>query len=247
MMVKTQTLFGLSITDCSLKTMVEVIDQSITEKNQVHIVTLNPEMLARQVHEKSFYRVLQRAEFCIADGNGLIWASGFLGKKIEHRIPGIDLLEALFQETGRKPWSFYFLGSRQEVVEHLAEIIPKQFPHLRIAGTHDGFFTDDQVICDQINQSHPDIVLVGLGSPKQEYWIDKNRSRLSSFVFMGVGGSFDVLSGVKKRAPLFLRKIRLEWAYRVFSEPSRFRRIIPAFWTFGIMVWKEKRLRNPKK
>ncbi|MEI6158066.1 MAG: WecB/TagA/CpsF family glycosyltransferase, partial [Atribacterota bacterium] len=101
--------------------------------------------------------------------------------------------------------------------------------------------------CDQINQSHPDIVLVGLGSPKQEYWIDKNRSRLSSFVFMGVGGSFDVLSGVKKRAPLFLRKIRLEWAYRVFSEPSRFQRIIPAFWTFGIMVWKEKRLKNPKK
>ncbi|NLJ37775.1 MAG: WecB/TagA/CpsF family glycosyltransferase, partial [Candidatus Atribacteria bacterium] len=109
-----------------------------------------------------------------------------------------------------------------------------------ISGYHHGYFENSLPIIEDINRSKPDILLVGLGSPYQELWIYQNRNLLQTSIMIGIGGSFDVLCGDKKRAPLLLRQMKLEWLYRIASEPRRLKRVIPAFLKFGWMVLKER-------
>jgi len=197
-------------------------------------------MIARQATDEQFRQAINQADFRVADGNGLLIAAKILGRAIQHRIPGIELVESLLLEGQKRGWSFYFLGGKTEVVSLLTEVLQDQYPQIAISGFHHGYFHDSFPIIEDINQASPDILFVGLGSPQQELWIQKNRSRLHATVMVGVGGSFDVLCGRKKRAPLFFRQLKLEWLYRIVSEPNRFKRVIPAFVRFGWMVMKER-------
>ncbi len=236
----TQELFGIPVFDGSLSDLIRIISQAITNHTQIHIVTLNPEMIARQASDPRFRESILRAEYRIADGKGIILASKILGKRVQHRIPGVELVEALFRESQQKHWSFYFLGSREEVIAVLAKTIQYRFPGLRIAGFHHGYFQESSKILEDINRHHSDVLLVGLGSPRQELWIDEHRTLLQASILIGVGGSFDVLSGNKRRAPRIFRRLGLEWVYRIFSEPRRLKRVLPAFWRFGWVVLRER-------
>ena len=145
-------------------------------------------------------------------------------------------------QAEEKEWRFYFLGGREDVVEEAVKELKEKYPHLEIGGFHHGYFGDnDEEVIKDINRASPDILFVGLGSPRQEYWIRENRERINALVMMGVGGSFDVWSGTKKRAPRWIRKLNLEWAYRIICEPQRLQRVVPAFFNFARLVWKEKR------
>lgn len=237
----TRELFGFSFYDCSLSELLEVLEDKIEKKEKVHVVTANPEILARGFQEEGLSEVLKEAEIMVADGIGVVMASRFLGEAINHRLPGIEIGEALITRGEGKGWRFYFLGGREEVVEKAVNELKKRHPHLEVSGFHHGYFEDDGEIIEDINRVNPHILFVGLGSPRQEYWIQKNRERINALVMIGVGGSFDVWSSTKKRAPQWMRKLNLEWAYRVICEPRRMRRVIPAFFNFARVVWKEKR------
>lgn len=235
-----QSLFNILIADYSLTDLISFIANTIYSGQKVHIITLNPEMVARQVVDEKFRQALNSAELRIADGNGILIAARILGKTIYHRIPGVELVEELLKVGQKRGWSFYFLGSSQEVITRLVNILTKQSPKICISGFHHGYFQDSLPIIEDINRLKPDILLVGLGSPQQELWIYQNRHSLSTSIMVGVGGSFDVLCGDKKRAPELLRRMKLEWLYRIVYEPRRLKRVVPAFLRFGWMILEEK-------
>lgn len=242
MKITTRELFGLSFYDCSLPELLEVLEDKIEKKEKTHVITANPEILARGFQEEELNKVLKEAEIVVADGIGVVMASRFLGEAISHRLPGVEIGEALMMQAEEKEWRFYFLGGREEVVEEAVKELKEKYPHLEIGGFHHGYFGDnDEEVIKDINRASPDILFVGLGSPRQEYWIKENRERINALVMMGVGGSFDVWSGTKKRAPRWIRKLNLEWAYRIICEPQRLQRVVPAFFNFARLVWKEKR------
>lgn len=234
------SFLDILITNCTFSELISYIAEAVQSGQKTHIITLNPEMVARQATDKEFQQALHSAELRIVDGNGILLAARILGKTIQHRIPGVELVEELLRIGQEKSWSFYFLGSSQEVVTRFVKNLEIHAPKILVSGFHHGYFEDSLPIIEDINRSKPDILLVGLGSPRQELWICKNRNLLQVSIMIGIGGSFDVLCGDKKRAPSLLRQMKLEWLYRISSEPRRLKRVIPAFLRFGWMVLKER-------
>ncbi|MFQ6090675.1 MAG: WecB/TagA/CpsF family glycosyltransferase, partial [Candidatus Bipolaricaulia bacterium] len=177
---------------------------------------------------KEAYR---RADLVTPDGIGLVWASRFLGAPLPERVTGIDMIEEICRRATRRGYRIFLLGARPGVAQKAKERLEKRFPGVRIVGTHHGFFADDRQVISKINGCRPDILLVGLGVPRQELWMMENKERLEVKILIGVGGSFDVLSGRLPRAPLALQRLGLEWLYRLFLQPWRARRVlaIPAF------------------
>ncbi|NLJ50115.1 MAG: WecB/TagA/CpsF family glycosyltransferase [Candidatus Atribacteria bacterium] len=239
-MLSEHSFLGILIADCAVSDLISYITESIQSGQKAHIVTLNPEMVARQATDEEFHQALHSAELRIVDGNGILLAARILGKAIQHRTPGVELVEELLRVGQEKSWSFYFLGSSPEFVTKLVKNLKIHAPKTLISGFHHGYFQDSLPIIEDINRSKPDILLVGLGSPQQEVWIHKNRNLLQTSIMIGIGGSFDVLCGDKKRAPFLFRKMKLEWLYRIVSEPRRLKRVIPAFFRFGWLVLKER-------
>ncbi|HSV31079.1 MAG TPA: WecB/TagA/CpsF family glycosyltransferase [Atribacteraceae bacterium] len=233
-------LLGYSVTDVSMLHLINLLKQDIAAGRQVQIVTLNPEMLAHQSYDTNFQRVLRRAEYLVADGSGVVLASRILGCPIHNRLPGVELAEEIFWEGTRRSWKIYCLGGSGKTLDQAVRRIRERFPGIRLAGWHHGYFSDDDLLVREINRTRADVLLVGLGSPRQEEWIARHRSRLIARVLVGVGGSFDVIGGSKRRAPALFRKFGVEWVWRVISEPRRLKRIIPSFCRFGWLVACER-------
>jgi len=166
---------------------------------------------------------LESADYLLADGVPIVWVSKIFGKSLPGRVNGTDLFELLLKNAEIKNKSVFFLGAKQEVLEQMVSNIKKRHPKLKIAGYRNGYFkdSDDKDVIDLINNSHADILFLGFSSPKKELWSSKYKERLNVNVIQGVGGSFDVLAGKIKRAPVFLQKIGLEWFYRFLREPRR--------------------------
>ncbi|MFN0118603.1 MAG: WecB/TagA/CpsF family glycosyltransferase [Elusimicrobiota bacterium] len=158
-----------------------------------------------------------------ADGQSVVWALQLKGGKIPERVTGIDIMERLFREAHEKKYRVFFLGSTQEIIDSVLKIVTLKFPSLVIAGSHHGYFndSDNPAIVSQVAQSKADILFVAMGSPKKEYWLFQNLEKLNVPFCMGVGGSFDVLAGKAKRAPLILQRMGMEWFYRFIQEPRR--------------------------
>ena len=187
------------------------------------IVTPNPEMLMLARKDAKFREILNAADLCVPDGIGVVWASKYSQSRIKERVPGIELmLDAMESPKGRqKRW--FFLGATPEVAEAAKTAMEERFAGLKVVGVHHGYFDADSeaAVIEQIKASKADIVLVGLGFPRQEKWIHANKHKLGAKVLAGIGGSFDVMSGKVKRAPKFFIKLRLEWFYRLLKQPSR--------------------------
>ncbi|EKD65565.1 MAG: sugar transferase/glycosyl transferase, WecB/TagA/CpsF family protein [uncultured bacterium] len=193
-------------------------------------------------NKDSFYKkILQTATFVHASGMGPVLASKMLGSPLPERTPTPDFIEEIFTIAEKKKWSFYLLGGEKDVVEKTVQNLRKKFPGLKIAGYHHGFFTNNNKIVEEINRAKPDIVLVGMGPPKQEKWIEENKDKINAKVFWAVGALFDILSGKRKRAPNWMQDLGLEWAYRVGQEPKRlWRRYIFGNIEFLFIVLKER-------
>jgi N-acetylglucosaminyldiphosphoundecaprenol N-acetyl-beta-D-mannosaminyltransferase len=166
---------------------------------------------------------LERATIVNADGQALVWAGKLLGVPLPERVAGIDLFVALLGAMGREGLSAYFLGAREAVVEVTVERVRDLFPGLRIAGFHHGHFSpeEDEAVAASIAESSPDALFVGMSSPRKEAWIDAYQPLTGASFAMGVGGSFDVVAGVTKRAPRSVQRLGLEWAFRTAQEPRR--------------------------
>ncbi|HOJ92855.1 MAG TPA: WecB/TagA/CpsF family glycosyltransferase [Dictyoglomaceae bacterium] len=186
------------------------------------IFTPNAEMLALAKDDLDLKKILEETDLNLPDGVGVLLLARRKGVEMS-RFPGVEaLLEILtFAEELGVP--VFFLGAKEEVVNSMVERLKLKFPNLKIAGFHDGYFSEskEEEIIEEINNSGAKILFVALGVPKQEYWVFKNKEKLKVNIAMGVGGSFDVLSGKKKRAPLIFRKLSLEWLYRLMQEPKR--------------------------
>ena len=181
-----------------------------------------------------------------ADGASVIMASKYLKKPLPERVAGVDLMQSLVSLSENKGYSVYLLGAKQAVVEKTAEVLQKKHPKLNIVGIHNGYFkeTDWPSISVELKEKNPDFVFVGITSPLKEYLIEFLQDQGHSSVFMGVGGSFDVISGNIPRAPMWVQKANLEWLFRVIQEPKRlFKRYFVGNWKFIMAVVKEKKLR----
>lgn len=192
-----------------------------------HVITLNAEMamLARQ--EPRLAALIRKAELVVPDGAGVVWALQRNGRKIR-RCAGIDLVAGILPRLARQGTRIFLLGAGPGVAQSAARCWLEQTPALQFCGCRDGFFQteDEEGLFEQLIQADPGLVLVGLGVPKQEYWIERARMRLPRTLFVGVGGSFDIWAGTKERAPRWLRENYLEWLYRLYKEPWRARRML---------------------
>jgi len=188
-------------------------------------------MQARSTH--GLRRAYEHADLVTADGTGLVWASRQLGCPLPERVTGIDLLSVLCERSAAKQHRVYLLGGRPGVALEAAQRLHRRHPGLSVVGTHHGYFTDDESerIVGEINACKPDLLLIGMGVPRQEIWMSCHGHRLATPVVMGVGGSLDVLAGRVRRAPAAWQSLGLEWLWRAVQEPHRLcrARLIPQF------------------
>ena len=201
------------------------LNQALRDQKRMFIVTANPETFMIGDREEAFQRLLEDENTTIvADGIGVVKAANMLSVPVKERIPGIEIAQQLMKIGDAQAASIYLFGAKPEVIAAMKQLIETQLPNLRLVGYSDGYVKDKDVVFDEIAEHQPDIVLVALGIPAQEQLIYRHLSRFSKGIFVGVGGSFDVMSGMKKRAPAFFIRCNLEWLYRIVSEPSRWKR-----------------------
>lgn len=234
-------LMDIPFINTSKKNFLEkYIYTDLNKKNKKFIVTANPEIVMMAKENESYKEAILNADYVVPDGAGIVIASKILKKPILERIPGFDLMVDLIAHAEEEGLSCYFLGAGEEVIEKFIEKIKVKHPKLNIAGYHHGYFDlEDQSIVNGVQRAKPDFVFVALGLPRQEQWIFKNYHIFEKGIFMGVGGSFDVIAGKVKRAPDVWIKLNLEWLYRLLKQPFRWRRILKVFeFMFRIVLKK---------
>lgn len=212
--------------------------ENITAEKKMFVITANPEIFIKSLSEQEIAEILESPESSVvADGIAIVQGAKFLGLPITERITGIDLtinlLEALHQRKGK----LYLVGATPAVIRKLVQRIEEQYSNIELVGFHDGYSFDEAMVNAEILEKQPDLCLVALGVPRQEKLIHKIYPLAQKGVFIGVGGTFDVLSGTKKRAPQVFIKFRLEWLYRITKEPWRLKRFFENNLRFvGILV-----------
>lgn len=205
------------------------------EKGQV--VTINPEMIQTASKNPEFAEIISNADLVIPDGIGVEIGLNILGHKVR-RIAGIEFGRKLIDKFAGQPTAF--IGAKPEIITKAVENIKNEVPNLNVVYVQDGYFKDDDRVLNELKDKNPKLALVALGSPKQEIFIARAKELLPETVFIGLGGSFDVWSGVVERAPEIYQKMGLEWLYRTVKEPQRFKRIFPTLPLFVLKVLKER-------
>jgi len=203
----------------------------INKEEKTFIVTANPEIVMQTRIDDIYKKSVKQADFIIPDGAGVVIASKIQGNPIKERVTGFDLMFKLLNYAEQHHLSCYFLGAKQEVNDRAVAEVKAQYPGIRIAGQHHGYFTDDQSleVARKIAEAKPDFVFVAMGFPRQEKFIATCLPEFDKGVFMGVGGVFDILAGEMTRAPRAWIKLNLEWLYRLIKQPFRWKRILKAF------------------
>lgn len=231
---KTVKLQGLNIDSFDFENALEYAD-SVSGQ----VVTINPEMIDNAVKNKQFAQIIQEAQLVIPDGIGVEIGLKILGHKVR-RIAGIEFSRNMINIFAKEGKSIGFLGAKPEIIEKAVANIKSEIPEADIVYVQDGYFNDEQKVLKDLQEKQPKLLLVALGSPKQEEFIYKAKNILPDSLMIGVGGSFDVWSGVVQRAPEIYQKLGLEWLYRTIKEPARFKRIFPTLPLFVLKVLNEK-------
>lgn len=202
------------------------------------ICTANPELVMLAQRDVLFYTILRRAALVTADGVGLLWAARHLGVPLPERVTGSDGLSLIAERAAREGWRLFLLGAAEGVAARAAERLCQRFPTLRIAGTYSGDPSPERedAIVALINAARADILFVAYGSPQQEKWLARNLARLEVKVALGVGGAFDFVAGTARRAPLWMRRLGLEWLHRLIRQPWRVRRMASRLPRFVLAV-----------
>lgn len=207
------------------------------------VVTINPEMYAEAEKNPEFSKILQEAELIVPDGIGIKIALKLKGENVE-RVPGIDFARLLLDWCAKNGKPVAIIGSKEEVIQKAVANLKKEVENINIVYFHNGYFDDNENIYKSLKEVNPKLILVALGSPKQEFFIYNAKEILSPCLMIGVGGSLDVWSGEVKRAPKIYQKLGLEWLYRTISQPERFKRIFPAI---PLFLWKVITYKKDKK
>ncbi|TQD40765.1 WecB/TagA/CpsF family glycosyltransferase [Haloflavibacter putidus] len=232
------------IDNLSMQETLALIDAKIQAEESLHHTVVNAGKIVAMQKDENLRKSVNEADLINADGQAVIWASKILNKPLKERVAGIDLFENLIGLAQKKKHSIYLLGAKEEVVSKLVKIIQKKYGKDVIAGFRNGYFSaeEEKKIVEDIVASNANMLFVAMSSPKKEIFLHQHRKTLKSVNFiMGVGGSFDVLSGKTKRAPLWMQKAGLEWFYRFQQEPKRmWKRYLVGNTKFITLVLKEK-------
>ncbi|WP_079527254.1 WecB/TagA/CpsF family glycosyltransferase [Halobacillus hunanensis] len=200
---------------------------AIASREKKFVVTANPEIVMAAEEDQDYKQILLKADYVIADGIGVVMGSKLLRQPLPERIAGYDLMHQLLEKANHDGLRCYFLGAKQDVLNKAIANVKIKFPNLVIAGSHHGYFDiNDASVVQEVKDSNPDLIFVGLGFPNQEKWIHQHYNQFSRGLFMGVGGSFDGVAGYVKRAPKIWQKLNIEWLHRLIKQPSRWKRML---------------------
>ena len=196
------------------------------------VVTINPEGLWQAYQDKAFAAIINQASLVTPDGTGVLWGARKMGRLMKGRVTGIDLLHQICRRAAKCGWRIYLLGAKPGVAKQAGKKLQERYPGLILAGCDNGYFRDrEESVLAAIRDAQADVLFAALGMPYQEKWLYAHGKTLGCAVGMGVGGSFDVIAGLVKRAPKIFRNLRLEWLWRLLSDPKRWRRylVIPKY------------------
>ncbi len=203
----------------------KMLEKRVKEDQKTFVVTANPETLMIGTENAAFDKILRSEKTMIVpDGIGVVKAANMLGYPVKERVTGVEIVQGLFRLADKHRKSVYLFGAKEDVVSRLAERLEREYKMLTVAGYQNGYVKDKDAVFEEIRALSPDLVLVALGIPAQELLIARHYDQFDKGIFVGVGGSFDVLSGLKKRAPAIFIRWNLEWLYRIIKEPGRFGR-----------------------
>lgn len=238
-------VMGVKFPKITLDRTIEIL-ANVVEQNRsqlFHVITVNPEITMSCQSDKSLRSIIDEAGLITADGIGIVMISRLKGGNLPERVTGYDTLLRLLDLGNQKNWSFYFLGADPLTNEKVCEVIHQKYPNVRILGRHHGYFKQDEEdkIVGEIGLLKPDFLIVALGAPYAERWINKNKEKLNVKIAIGVGGSLDVIAGKVKETPRSWKRFNVEWLYRLIQQPSRWKRqlILPRF-AIRALLYKEK-------
>jgi len=244
-------LWGIKIDNMSLNYALARGRGMLLSPNGTRLIsTVNALAMEEAVRNPEYHRILRRSAMVLSDGTGLLWGLRFLGMPIQERVTGIDFAEQLCRMAASEGWPVYFLGAGGKTALSCASAMQIRYPGLVIAGARDGYFDiRDPSVADAVAKSGAKILLVAMGIPRQEKWVERHAARLGDVLAVGVGGAFDVLSGNLERAPRLMQKTGFEWLFRMYQEPYRWKKNLGLI-TFvlrvlatkiGLYKWKESR------
>lgn len=219
----TINLLGIDVCSMRMDDVVDIANEHIASRTKLLIGIVNVSKVVNMKKDPALRCSLKEADIVLADGMPIVWLSRMLGTPLPERLTGIDLMQRLLRQADEKHYRVYFLGAKPTVLRRVIEIVQRDYPGVKIAGYRDGYFDKEteRNLAEDIRNSKADILFVGISSPKKEIFLRSWRSFINVPICHGVGGSFDVLAGVTKRAPLLMQEFGLEWVYRLIQEPRR--------------------------
>lgn len=219
-------ILGVRVDDAGYDDLLDCIDAFVASGQAHQIVTLNAEMLVAAHDEPFFGQTLNGADLNVADSAGVILAARWLGSPLRERVTGSDSIYRLSSHCAERGYRPFYLGAAPGVADRVAEALAAVNAGLQVAGCYAGSprVEDEEEVIARVRAAAPDLLFVAYGVPAEEKWIARNRERLGVPVIVGVGGSFDFVAGVSKRAPVWMRRLGLEWLHRLIREPWRWRR-----------------------
>ena len=220
---KRVVLFGVPIDNLTLEETLDRIEEMIRSGTTHQHVVVNVDKIIKLQSDPELHAAILDCDLINADGQPIVWASRLLQEPLKERVTGIDLFEALVCRCAVRGFRPYLLGAKQEVVERVAEILKAKHPNLHLAGLRSGYWSEDEEpeVVAAIKAARPDVLFVAMSSPKKEIFLRKWKDELRVPFVMGVGGTFDVVAGLVKRAPVWMQRCGLEWFYRLGQEPRR--------------------------
>ncbi len=235
-------LFDIGIDNFTMEETLEKIEEFINSGKPHQHIVVNVNKVIKANKDKELRKIINNCDIVNVDGLLLVWASKLLRKPLKERVAGIDLFMELIKVSVRKEWKPYFLGAKVETLKKAIDVLIGRYPLLKLAGYRDGYWQKDEEkrVVEDIRISRPDILFIGISSPKKEYCLSRYLKDMQVPFAMGVGGSFDVFAGDTKRAPLWMQNCGLEWLFRFFQEPKRlFKRYFIVGPCFIKILWRE--------
>jgi N-acetylglucosaminyldiphosphoundecaprenol N-acetyl-beta-D-mannosaminyltransferase len=235
-------ILGCSIDNLSMEETLSKIESFIQSGEPHQHGVVNVDKVVKSSRDPELRRIINQCALVSVDGMPVVWASRLLGKPLKERVAGVDLFTALVKRSAIRGWRVFFLGGREEVVRAVKDYYGRNLPRLQIAGYRNGYWKPEEeaAVVKQITDSHPQLLFVAISSPQKEQFLGRYQAEMKVPFAMGVGGTFDVVTGRVKRAPIWMQKSGLEWFYRFLQEPGRmFKRYFIDDMYFFWLLFKE--------